>query len=173
MPRSIESKSRGEVLGPFGVSVRDSDAAVELDLRFVDRVARVRVQHLVAWVHHGEDELADGRLASRLHHNVLRRVRRVVRGGHVGGKCLSQLRNTGVGAIARLAVGDRLERGFDHGRGRREVDVAKVERVYPVSLGAKCSGLARHRKGGLGPEVGDTVGYAHVDGLLASSDLLR
>ncbi len=71
----------GEAAFALEVAVGHGDAAVKLDLRLVDRVARVRVEHLVARVHERQDELADHRLAARFDGDVLggvgrRRARR-------------------------------------------------------------------------------------------------
>ena len=55
----------------FDVAVGHGDAAEELDLGLVDRVAGVRVEHLVAGVHERQEELADHGLAAGLDGHVL------------------------------------------------------------------------------------------------------
>ena len=58
------------------VAIRLADAAEVLDLALVDRVAGRRVQHAVAGVHDHLQELADHRLAARLHGDVVGAVAR-------------------------------------------------------------------------------------------------
>ena len=140
------------------VAVRHGDAAVELDLGLVDGVARVRVQHLVARVHQGQHELADDGLAPRLDGDVLRAVAEAVRGAHVGGDSRPQRRDTGVRAVAGLAVLDRLERRLHDVARCRDVHVTQVERVHLVALGGEGGRLGRHREGGLGSQTGDAPG---------------
>ena len=69
---SMASRSSSKFVAALDVAVGQRHAAVELDLALVDRVARVGVEHLVAGVHEGEDELADHRLAAGLDGDVLR-----------------------------------------------------------------------------------------------------
>ena len=70
----------------FEVAVGNGNPAVELDLRLVDGIAGVRVEHLIAWVHEGEHELADDRLSARLDGDVLSAVAKPVRGVDVGAR---------------------------------------------------------------------------------------
>ena len=92
----------------FEEAVGHRNAPVELDLRLVDRVARVRVEDLVPGVHEGEDELADDGLAAGLDGDVLERIAVGVRAVQVFRESCAQLGNAGVRAVARLAVPDAL-----------------------------------------------------------------
>ena len=62
-----------EVLAAGHEAVGHGLAAVELDLRLVDREAGVGIEDLVAGVHQAEQELLDHRLAAGLDGDVLRR----------------------------------------------------------------------------------------------------
>ena len=81
--RSLEVER--EAVGALDVAVGHRDAAEELDQRAVDGKARVGVEHLVAGVHEGQQELADHRLAARLRRYVSDAVAQAVRGADVGG----------------------------------------------------------------------------------------
>ena len=113
----------------LAVAVRHGHAAVELDLRLVDGIAGIRVEHLVAGVHEREDELADHRLAAGFDRHVVDAVGHAVRGADVGGQSLAQRRYAGVGTVAGPAVGDRLDRASTTFCRRRQIEVAEVERI--------------------------------------------
>ena len=66
----------GVAVAGVDVAVGHGDPADELDERGVDGEAGVGVEDLVAHVHGGHEELADDRLAARLHRRRCRRRRR-------------------------------------------------------------------------------------------------
>ena len=86
----------------LAVAVRQRHPAVELDLGLVDRVARVRIEDLVAGVHQGEEELADHGLAAGLDGDVLRLVEPCE--APTSAARPREARDAGVGAVAGLAV---------------------------------------------------------------------
>ena len=59
-----------ESLLALEVPVRNSNAAMELDLRFVNGITRVRVEHLITWVHRDRHELPNDGFAARLDGDV-------------------------------------------------------------------------------------------------------
>ncbi len=134
-------------------------AAQELDLRFVDGEARVRVEHFVAGVHQREQELLDDRLAAGLHGDVLGTIGdAAVGGGDVVGQRLTQLGDAAVGAVPRLAVGQSPVGRLDDVRRRTEVHVAEMEGIDGVALSRPGGALGAHGEGRLGAQAGDPVG---------------
>ena len=113
----------GEPRRCLHVSVRLAETAEVLDLALVDRVARRRVQHAVTRVHHDLEELADDRLTTRLHGDVVGQIGKPAAHGHVVGQRLTQRSDPGRGAIPGLAVGDRPVHRLDHVGRCRQVDV--------------------------------------------------
>ena len=71
MRRSMPSRSRWKRSPPSTIAVGHGDAAEELDERAVDGEPRVRVEHLVAGVHDGQQELADHGLAAGLDGDIV------------------------------------------------------------------------------------------------------
>ena len=55
----------------FAVGIGEGFAAVEFDLRFVDGVSRIGIKHLVAGIHQGQDEFADGGFPAGLDDDVV------------------------------------------------------------------------------------------------------
>ena len=147
-----------ETVVVFEVAVGHGDAPVKLDLRLVDGIARVGVEHLVAGVHERQDELADHRLAAGLDGDVLHVIGKAVRGAHVGRHRGPQLRDARVRTVAGMTVRDRLEGRLDDVAGRRDVEVADMEGIDLVSFGGERGRLGRHRERGLSAQTIDALG---------------
>ncbi len=127
-------------------AVGHGDAALVVDLRFVDGIAGIGVEHLVAGVHDRGQELADDRFAAGLNRDLFGAVRDLTLAAHVVGQHGTQFGNAGAGAVAGVAVGDGLVRGFDDVGRRRQVDVAQVKGIDLVALGRPRRGRGRDRK---------------------------
>ena len=90
---------------------------MKLDLRLIDRITGVGIEHLISGVHQGQKELADGGFAARLDGDVFHAVVNTPGCTHVSGQCLPQLRHAGVGTITRFAVAHGSDGGL-HNIGR-------------------------------------------------------
>ena len=157
----------GVAVAGVDVPVGHGDAAHELDERAVDGEAGVGVEHLVAHVHGGHEELADHRLAARLHRHVVGGVGDAAGGADVGRQRLAQRRDAGVGAVRGLAVADGPLHGLDDRLGRGDVEVAQVERVDRPPLGGERGRLGRDGEDRLGAEPRDPVGRHEAAGRAA------
>ena len=148
---------------PYTLSDMARDAIGLLDhLAVVDRIAGVRIQHFVAGVHHGLDELRDDGLASRLHDDVRRREAKPATRTDVVGERLAQLRNAGRRAVAGLAVGDRLVHRLDDVLRGGDVQVTEVERKDAVALRAPFGGGERNGERRLRSELLEPCCKRHV-----------
>ena len=85
------------------------------------------------------------------------RVVEAARAADVRGQGLAQLRDAGVGAVGGLAVADRRERRLDDVLGRRQVEVAEVERIDRLALGGQRRGLGGDGEDRLGAELRDAL----------------
>ena len=139
---------------------------MELDLRFVDRVAGVGVEDLVAGVHQGEDELADHGFAAGLDGDVLSGVTQAVAGVDVGGQRFTQRHDAVVGAVAGLAVEGGLVGGLDDVARGGDVHIAQVEWIQAIAGGLELGGLCRNGKGGLGAQATQTFSDLAAHGRL-------
>ena len=146
-----------EAIARRQVAVGRGGAAQVLDLRFVDREAGVRVEHLLAGVHDRLQELRDDGLASGHHDDVVGGQLDAATRPEVLGEGLAQLRDAGAGAVTRAAVGDRLVHRLDDVRSRGNVDVAQVEGIHPVPLRLPGGGGLRDAEGGFGAQVFEPV----------------
>ena len=83
---------------------RDRLRADEVDHRFIDWEARVRIDDFVARLAERDDREVHDRLRAGSHDDLLRRDLNAARLGDVGGDGLPQLRNAGRGRVMRLAT---------------------------------------------------------------------
>ena len=125
------------------------------DLRFVDREARVRVDHLVAgaMVGGGEDGVGDEGLRAGAHHHVLRADRQpAAHARHVPGRRLAQRVDARRGRVAVLALADRADARLLHVQRRREVRLADAEADDVLALRGERGDFGQHDEGVLGAE---------------------
>lgn len=118
-------------------------------------------ENFVAWVHHGLEELANHGLAARLNHNICRAERQSSTGSHIGGEGFTEWRDACGCAVAGFAFGDCLVHRFNDVRWRRQVDIAEVERINPISLGRPISGGEGDGECGLRAQVRNSLGDGH------------
>ena len=150
-----------EARGGLVVAVGHWPATEVFDLAFVDWIAGVRVEHPIAGVHQCLDELGDHRLAAWLHDDVVGRERHAAVAADVRGECFAERRDAGCRAIAGLAVSDRSIHCLHDVAGGGEVDVAEVERVDPIALGAPIGGCLGNGKGRFGTQLIESSRQRH------------
>ncbi|SIG59813.1 Uncharacterised protein [Mycobacteroides abscessus subsp. abscessus] len=159
VPQPVEVDGE-PVLGRH-VPVGQAPAAEVFDLGFVDREPGVGVEHGLAGVHDGLEELRDhGLAAGRDDHLGGVDVDAAARPDVLGERC-PQFGDPRTRAVPGLPVRDRPVHRLDDVRGHRKVEVAEVERIDPVPLRPPVRGRLRDTERGLRAQVGQSLGSLH------------
>ena len=140
------------------VAVGHGRAAEVLDLRLVDREAGVRVEHLLAGVHDGLQELLMTGLPPVITTTLSGESSMPRAEPRSSASASRSWGMPAARAVARVAVGDRPVHRVHDVRGRGNVDVAQVEGVHAVSLRLPSGGGLRDAEGGLGAQTVEPVG---------------
>ncbi len=133
---------------------RHRHGAMRLDLRFVDREARLRIDHLIAGAVIGgaQDRVGDERLGAGADHDFVGRNLQPAHLTHVARRRFAQLGNAGRGGVAMLALADRLDGRILHVRGCMEIGLTDAERDDVLALAGELGHFGKHHEGVLGAE---------------------
>ena len=127
--------------------------AEEVDHRFVDREAGIRVDDFVARLEQREHGEEDDRLAARHHRDMLRPDLDAARPRDIRRDRLAQLGKALRRAVVRPAVVQRLFGRFDDVRRRGEIGLADFQVHHAAALRFERAGLHQHIEGRFDPDA--------------------